>query len=82
MRANRIGKYQLKFGKVNSVDAVMVHSGYITDLAPHCATAVLAHFDPGNREIYIRIDYLAHIVFLWLRNSRRAATLGAYNLFA
>ena len=78
MRANRIGKYQLKFGKVNSVDAVLVHSGYITDLAPHCAPAVLTHFDPGNREIYIRIDYLSHLVFLWLRNSRRAATLGAY----
>ena len=78
MRAIRIGKYQLNFGKVDSADAVLVRSGFITDLAPHCAPAVLTHFDPGNREIYIRIDYLAHLVFLWLRNSRRAATLGAY----
>jgi hypothetical protein len=78
MHAIRIGKYQLNFGKVDSADAVLVRSGFITDLAPHCAPAELAHFDPGNREIYIRVDYLAHLLFLWLRNSRRAASLGAY----
>jgi surface carbohydrate biosynthesis protein len=39
---------------------------------------VLAHFDPGEREIYVRLDYLFHLVFLWMRNSRRAASLGAY----
>jgi len=78
MHAIRIGKYQLNFGKVDSADAVLVRSGFITDLAPHCAPAELAHFDPGNREIYVRVDYLAHLLFLWLRNSRRAASLGAY----
>ena len=78
MLAIKVGKYQLRFGKVDAVDVVLVHSGYATDLAPHCAPAVLARFDPGDREIYVRIDFLVPLFFLWIRNSRSAATLGAY----
>ena len=79
MRAIRIGKYQLNFGRVPSVDAILVHSGYITDLAPHCAPAKICRFEPGAREIFLHLRYLIQLLKLVGKgHSRQAAALGAY----
>ena len=78
MRSFRVLKYIFSVGKFKSYDAVLVHSGFITDLLPHCSPTSVVSFEPGNREIFLQPRYLWHLVRLMHRHSRQAASLGAY----
>jgi len=78
MRSFRFSKYVFSIGKVKSYDVVLVHSGYITDLLPHCSPNSAISFDPSNRVIFLQPRYLWHLLRLMRKHSRQAASLGAY----
>lgn len=78
MRSFRFSKYVFSIGKFKSYDAVLVHSGFITELLPHCSPTSVISFEPGAREIFLHPRYLWYLVRLMRRHSRQAASLGAY----
>jgi len=78
MRSFRVSKYIFSIGRFKSYDAVLVHSGFITDLLPHCSPTSVISFEPGSREIFLQPRYLWHLLRLMRRHSRQAASLGAY----
>ena len=75
----KVGRFTLVFGRVTQVDAVLIHSGFITDLAPHCSPAKTCRFDPGSREVFFRLRFFVQLLCLLRKgHSRQAASLGAY----
>lgn len=77
-RSIRVGKYKLIFGRTSTCDVLLISSGYITDLAPHCAPANLKVVEIGVREIIFRPTFLWHLGRFLISHSRQAAVLGAY----
>jgi len=78
MRSFRFSKYVINVGGIKSSDAVLVRSGFITDLLPHCAPSSVILFDPSSREIFLQPRFLWHLIRLMRKHSRQAASLGAY----
>ena len=78
MRSFRVSKYIFSVGKFKSYEAVLVHSGFITNLLPHCAPSSAISFDPSSREIFLQPRFLWHLLRLMRKHSRQAASLGAY----
>jgi len=78
MRSFRVSKYIFSIGRFKSYDTVLVHSGFITELLPHCAPSSAISFDPSSREIFLQPRFLFHLLRLMRKHSRQAASLGAY----
>ena len=74
-------RYRFVFRKRQKFDVLLLRSGYVTSLEPHCSPYSLVDIEQGTREIIIHWRFLWDLFRLLPRHGRNGAVLGAYARF-
>ncbi len=81
MAAIVIRRYRLVFRKRKKFDVLLLRSGFVTPLEPHCEPYSVVDIEQGTREIVVHWKFLWDLLRLLPRHGRNGAVLGAYARF-
>jgi len=81
MAAIVIRRYRLVFRKRKKFDVLLLRSGFVTPLEPHCEPYSVVDIEQGTREIVLHWKFLWDLLRLLPRHGRNGAVLGAYARF-
>ena len=81
MRSFRLGRYTLVLRRRLKFDVLLLRSGYIIPLEPHCTPYSVVDIEQGTREIVFSPKFLWDLARLIIRHGRNGAVLGAYARF-
>jgi len=81
MAAIVIRRYRLVFRKRTKFDVLLLRSGFVTPLEPHCEPYSVVNIEQGTREIVVHWKFLWDLLRLLPRHGRNGAVLGAYARF-
>ena len=77
----KLGRFRLVRRNRRQVDVLLLRSGYVTPLEPHCKPYSLIDIEQGTREIVLHWKFLWDLLRLLPRHGRNGAVLGAYARF-
>jgi hypothetical protein len=81
MAAIVIRRYRLVFRTRKKFDVLLLRSGFVTPLEPHCEPYSVVDIEQGTREIVVHWKFLWDLLRLLPRHGRNGAVLGAYARF-
>ena len=77
----KIGRYRFVRRQRKRFDVLLLRSGFVTPLQPHCEPYTLVDIEQGTRDIILHVRFVWDLLRLMPRNGRNGAVLGAYARF-
>lgn len=77
----KLGRYRFVRRQRKRYDVLLLRSGFVTPLQPHCEPYSLVDIEQGTRDIVLHLKFVWDLLRLMPRNGRNGAVLGAYARF-
>lgn len=78
MRSFSLGRYTFVLRRRVNFDVLLLRSGYVIPLEPHCAPYSVVDIEQGTREIILHWRFIWDLLTLLPKHGRNGAVLGAY----